>query len=90
MDTADLMGKTRSIEPGLRADAGPSDLCDEVGEGGGPSLLPVNMETGDSRGWPRDSRPGGRALCWPSDFREVLEETESLRAGSSGIVWLHH
>ena len=47
METADLMGKTRSIEPGLRTGPGPSDLCDKVGEAG-TSDLPVNIETGDS------------------------------------------
>ena len=58
MDTADLMGKTRSIEPGLRTEPGPSNLCVKVGEGG-TSDLPVNMEMLDSRG-SRETQPGGR------------------------------
>jgi hypothetical protein len=48
METADLIGKTRSTEPVLRIAPRPPDFCDQVGDGGGWSDLPVNMETGDS------------------------------------------
>jgi hypothetical protein len=61
IDTAERTGNTRSIVPGLRAEKGPSDFCDKVGEAGGASLgslLPVNMETGECCGM-RGRRPGG-------------------------------
>lgn len=62
IETADRTGKTRSAMPGLRAEKGPSDFCDHVGEAGGGSVLPVNIETGDSRAL-NDMRPGGSARC---------------------------
>lgn len=50
METAERMGKTRSIEPGLSAAEG-SLLEHDDGEGeAGRSFFPVNMETDVSRG----------------------------------------
>ena len=87
METADLTGKTRSIEPGLRAALGPSYLC-APGDAGG-SVLPVNIETGESRG-SKLSRPGGRPWCWPSVLREESEEAEPFLEGLNDMLRLYH
>ena len=77
IETADRIGNTRSMDPGLRTEVGPSDLCEKVGDGG-TFDRPVNIETVASRG-SIESRPMGFELRLASLLVEAVDDAEPRR-----------